>query len=73
MSNKCITIGTQTETSTNVAYMGQNSVATQCNLLDAPPLELLEPSLSLDDSFAEPEEADHDTLFCISQEENTTE
>ena len=53
--------------------MGQNSVATQCNLLDAPPLELLEPSLSLDDSFAEPEEADHDTSFCISQEENTTE
>ena len=49
MSNKCITLGTQTETSTNVAYMGQNFVATQCNLLDAPLLELLEPSLSLDD------------------------
>ena len=73
MSNKCVTIGAQTETSINVAYKGQNSVATQCNLLDVPPLELLEPSLSLDDSFAEPEEADHNILFCISQEENTTE
>ena len=52
--------------------MEQNSVATQCNLLDAPPLQLLEPSLSLDDSFAEPE-AIHDNSFSISQEENTTE
>ena len=51
----------------------KNSVATQCNLLDAPPLELLEPSFSLVDSFAEPEEADRDKSFCISQEENTTE
>ena len=49
--------------------MEQNSVATQCNLLDA---QLLEPSLSLDDSFAEPE-AIHDTSFSIGQEENTTE
>ena len=53
------------------------TVAMQCNLLNAPPLELFpQASASLDDSFAtetEPEEADLDTLFCSKQEDYTTE
>ena len=54
----------------------QNSIATQCNLLNAPPLELFpQVSTSLDESFAtetETEEADLDTLFCSKQEDYTT-
>lgn len=66
-------IGTQTETEhANITNKKQNSVATQCNLLDAPPLELL-PSGSLDDSNTEPEEADLDTSFHVSQDEYSTE
>ena len=66
--------GTQTET--NTRHIDQNSVATQCNLLDALPLELLKPAFSLDDSFAaepEPEEIDLVASFCLSQEESATE
>jgi len=53
------------------------SVATQCNLLNAPPLEKFpQATASLDDSFAtetEPEETDLDTSFCLKQEDYTTE
>ena len=66
--------GTQTET--NTRCIEQNSVATQCNLLDAPPLELLKPGFSIDNSFAtetESEETDLDASFCLSQEESATE
>ena len=66
--------GTQTE----VAFcLNQCSVATQCNLLNAPPLKKLsDQSASLDESFiteAEPEENDLDTSMHFSQEECTTE
>ena len=48
-----------------------------CDLLGAPPLQLLKPSASLDDSFTitetELEDVDFDTSFCYSQEESTTE
>ena len=67
-------IGTQTET--NTRCIEQNSVATQCNLVDAPPLELLKPGFSLDDSFTtetKPEEPDLDASFRLSQEESATE
>ena len=67
-------IGTQTET--NTRHIEQNSVATQCNLLDAPPLELLKPGFSLDDLFVtetEPEKTNLDASFCLSQEESATE
>ena len=41
------------ETQTDMIIHEQNSVATQCNLLNAPPLELFpQTSVSLDDSFA---------------------
>ena len=47
--------------------MNSVSVATQCNLLNAPPLKhLSNPSVSLDDSFVietEPEVTDLDTLL----------
>ena len=66
--------GTQTE----VAFcLDQSSVATQCNLLNAPPLKKLsDQSASLDESFiteTEPEENDLDTSIHLSQEECTTE
>ena len=65
------------ETQTDMITHEQNSVATQCNLLNAPPLELFpQASASPDDSFAtetEPVEADLDTSFCSKQEDYTTE
>lgn len=77
MTTSCI-IGTQTdqEALRNITRKEQHSVEIQCNLLGAPPLELLKPGVSLDDSFAtetEPEEVDLDTSFHCSQEESTTE
>ena len=64
-----------TETQTDIHE--QKNVATQCNLLNAPPLELFpQASTSLAESFAtetEPEEADLDTSFCSKQEDYTTE
>jgi len=36
--------GTQTKIQTGTKHKEQKSVATQCNLLDAPPLELLKPT-----------------------------
>ena len=52
-------------------------VATQCNLLNAPPLKhLSDSSVSLDNSFVtetEPEETSVDTSLCYSQEQCTTE
>ena len=67
--------GTQTEIS---FCLTQSSVATQCNLLNAPPLKKFsDESASLDDSFItdiEPaEETDLDTSLHFSQEECTTE
>ena len=54
-----------------------NSIAVQCNLMDAPPLEKFsKPGGSPDDSFiteTEPEQADLDISLHLSQEENTTE
>ena len=53
----------------------QNSVATQCNLLNAPPLELFpqaSTSLDLDESFATETEVDLDTSFCSKQEDYAT-
>ena len=65
------------ETQTVISHPQQNSVATQCNLLNAPPLEkFLQATASLDGSFAtetEPEETDLDTSFCSKQEDYTTE
>ena len=65
------------ETQTDISHAKQNSVATQCNLLNAPPLEMFpQASASLDDSFAtetEPEETDLDTSFCSKQEDYNTE
>ena len=65
------------ETQTDTFSMNSVSVATQCNLLNAPPLKhLSNPSVSLDDSFVtetEPEETDLNTSLCYSQEECTTE
>lgn len=69
--NACTVIETQTED------MGDEkpSVAIQCNLLDAPPLELFpQATASLDDSITtEPEEADLDTSYCPNQEDHITE
>jgi len=65
--------GTQTEIQTDTKHKEQKSVATQYNLLDAPPLELLKPTDDLFVTEAEPEETDHDTSFCLSQEDSSTE
>ena len=54
----------------------QISVGTQCNLIDAPPLQRLPQVTSLDDSFVietETEETDMDTSFLSNQEDYTTE
>ena len=65
------------ETQTDMITHEQNSVAMQCNLLNAPPLGLFPlTSVSLDDSFAtetELEETDLDTSFCSKQEDYTSE
>ena len=70
-------IGTQTEAQiADITHTEQNSVATQCNLLDAPPLKLQKLSVPLDDSFAsktEQEETDLDTSFCCSQQDSIAE
>ena len=63
---------------TDVTFsLDTSSVAIQCNLLNAPPLEKFSnQSTSLDDSFiteTKPEETDLDTSLCFSQEECTTE
>ena len=74
-NNYLILIGTQTETLGNVTHKEQHSIAIQCDLLGAPPLQLLKPGVSLDDLFTtaetEPEDVDLDTSFCCSQEEST--
>ena len=52
------------------------SIGTQCDLLDAPPLQRLPQVTSLDDSFVtetETEETDMDTSFHSNQEDYTTE
>ena len=61
-------IGTQTQPATE-------DIGTQCNLLNAPPLQRLQPVVSLDDSIAtETEtETDLDTSFCSNREDYTTE
>jgi len=61
-----ILIGTQTEIQTDTKHKEQKFALTQL-------LDLLKHS---DDSFvteAEPEETDHDTSFCLSQEDSSTE
>jgi len=68
-----ILIGTQTEIQTNTKHKEQTFVATQCNLLDTPPLEFLKPSDDVFVNEAESEETDHDTSFCLSQEDSSTE
>ena len=54
-------------TQTDISYANQSSVAIQCNLINAPPLEKLpQASDVLEESFCtetEPEETDLDT-FC---------
>ena len=51
----------------------QKSVAIQCNLLNAPPLELFpQATTSLDESFATETEADLDTSFSSKQEDYAT-
>ena len=61
------------ETQTDITHE-QSSVATQYNLLNTPPLELLpQACASLDDSFATDTEPDLDTSFCSNQEDYTTE
>ena len=54
MTTSCILIGTQTdhEALGNITLKEQYSVAIQRKLLGAPPLELLKPGVSLNDSFA---------------------
>ena len=57
--------------STRKYTQGTTLCCNKCNLLGAPPLEMLKPGVSLDDSFAtetEPEEVDLDTSFHCSQE-----
>ena len=49
------------------------SIGTQCNLLDAPPLQRFPAATSLDDSTATETETDLDTSFCTNQEDYTTE
>ena len=65
------------ETQTDISYANQSSVAIQCNLINAPPLEKFsQASDVLDESFTtetEPEETDLDTSFCSKQEDYTTE
>ena len=65
------------ETQTDISHVKQNNVATQCNLLNAPPLEMFpQASASLDDSFAtetKPEENDLDMSFSSKQEDYNTE
>jgi len=67
-------IATQTEADTQIET---KTIGTQCNLLNAPPLQRLPPAVtSLDDSIAtETEtETDLDTSFCsLYQEDYTTE
>ena len=62
------------ETQTDISYANQSSVATQCNLLNAPPLEkFLQGADVLDGTETEPEETDLDTSFCSKQEDYTSE
>jgi len=68
-----ILIGTQAEMQTDTKHKEQKFVSTRCNLLDAPPLELLKHSDDLFATEAKPEETDHDTSFCLSQENSSTE
>ncbi|XP_065920854.1 THAP domain-containing protein 5-like isoform X2 [Dysidea avara] len=51
----------------------QISIGTQCNLLNAPPLQRLPQVTSLNDSFVTEEETDLDTSFLSNQEDYTTE
>ena len=55
------------ETQTDITHE-QNSVATQCNLLNAPPLELLPQACASLDSFATDTEPDIETSFCSNQD-----
>jgi len=51
---------------------GVTSVGTQCDLLAAPPLKLLSSADTTTES-SEPEDADVDDSFQLSQDEATTE
>ena len=65
------------EAQTDISYANHSSVAIQCNLINATPLEKLsQASDVLEESFCtetEPEETDLDTSFYSTQEDYTTE
>ena len=66
---------TNTETQTEDMSGGPISIATQCNLLNAPPLELLPQATALlDDSIVtEPDDVDLDPPYTPQQEDYVTE